>query len=118
MAGRHIRTGDTVKVTAGKDKGRTGKVLRVETDRHNPANERVVVEGINVRVKHVRQSQANPRGGMTQVEMPIHISNVSPVDNNGKATRVRFETQDDGSKVRVAVTTGEPLGDPLKKAKK
>ena len=118
MAGRHIRTGDTVKITAGKDKGRTGKVLRVETDRANPSAEKVVVEGVNVRVKHVKASQANPRGGMTQVEMPIHISNVSPVDSNGKATRVRFVTKDDGSKVRVAVTTGETLGQPLKKATK
>ncbi|MEM9753773.1 MAG: 50S ribosomal protein L24 [Planctomycetota bacterium] len=118
MAGRHIRTGDTVKVLSGRDKGRTGKVLRIETDRHDASKERVVVEGVNVRAKHVKQSQANPRGGMTRVEMPIHISNVSPVDGNGKATRVRFETKDDGSKVRVAATTGEQLGDPLKKAKK
>ncbi|MEM1099371.1 MAG: 50S ribosomal protein L24 [Planctomycetota bacterium] len=118
MAGRHVRTGDTVKILSGRDKGRTGKVLRIETDRQDPSAEKVVVEGVNVRTKHVRQSQANPRGGMTQVEMPIHISNVSPVDSNGKATRVRFETKNDGSKVRVAVTTGETLGEPLKKAKK
>ncbi len=118
MAARHIRKGDTVKVLSGGDKGRTGKVLRVVTDRDDPRKERVVVEGVNVKTKHVRPSQANPRGGLTQVEMPIHISNVSPVDGSGKATRVRFESRDDGSKVRVAVTTGEVLGDPIRKASK
>ncbi len=118
MAARHIRKGDTVKVTAGRDKGRTGKVLRVVTDRDNPAAERVVVEGVNIQAKHVRRSEANPQGGMTSVEMPIHISNVSPVDGHGKATRVRFTTDKKGNKVRVAATTGEQLGDTLRKAAK
>ena len=117
MAARHIRQGETVMITAGSDKGRTGKVLRVLTDRHNPGAERVVVEGINVHTKHVPRSQANPQGGLNSVEMPIHISNVSPVDGNGKATRVRFETREDGSKARVAATTGEQLGRELKAAK-
>ncbi len=118
MAARHVRKGDTVKITTGTDKGRTGKVLRVLTDRDHPGRERVVVEGVNVKAKHVRPSQANPQGGMAHMEMPIHISNVSPVDGSGKATRVRFRTEDDGSKVRVAVTTGEVLGAPLRKARK
>lgn len=121
---RHIRKGDLVIVTAGRDSktelpdGRkvrnltARKVLRVLPD-----EQKVVVEGVNVRTRHLRRSQANPQGGVTQMEMPIHISNVSPVDKNGKATRVRFEKRADGSKVRLAVTTGEQLGPELKKAR-
>jgi large subunit ribosomal protein L24 len=100
---RHIRAGDTVVVTAGNDKGAIGEVLRVLTD-----NNRVVVQGVNVRVKHLRPTQQNPQGGRIQREMPIHISNVSPAVD-GKPTRVRFETKKDGSKVRVAVRGGKEL---------
>jgi len=114
---RHIRKGDNVIVRTGKDKGSTGEVLRILTDKLNPNAERVVVKGVNVRVKHIKPSQANPQGGTVSLEMPIHISNVSPVDNHGKATRVRYETKADGSKVRLAATTGEQLGPELKKAK-
>ena len=108
---RHIRKDDQVIVTAGADKGQKGKVLRVLT-----GEDRVIVDGVNVRRKHVKPTQSNPQGGVVSVAMPIHISNVSPVDKNGKATRVRFETNKDGEKVRVAATTGETLS-VLKKAK-
>lgn len=100
---RHVRKGDTVIVTAGNDKGAIGEVLRVLTK-----NDRIVVQGINVRVKHLRPTQTNPQGGRLQREMPIHISNVSPVVD-GQATRVRFETKSDGSKSRVAVRGGKEL---------
>lgn len=112
---RHIRKGDTVQVITGRkqDKGRTGKVLRVIPDK-----DRVLVEGVNVRTKHIRPSQANPQGGVIHREMPVHISNVMPVDKSGKPTRVRFETRPDGSKIRVAATTGEQIGPELKKAKR
>ncbi len=109
---RHVRKGDTVILTAGSDKGRQGKVLRVI-----PAKDQVVVEGVNVRARHLRPSQANPRGGVVHREMPVHLSNVSPVVD-GKPTRVRFETRDDGSKVRVAVRNGEQIGPELRKARK
>ncbi|MEO0966385.1 MAG: 50S ribosomal protein L24 [Planctomycetota bacterium] len=109
---RHVRRGDTVMVTAGSDKGRTGKVLRILPD-----EDRCVIEGINVHVKHVKPTQQNQQGGKTQREFPVHLSNVMPVDNAGKPTRVRFATKDDGSKVRLAATTGEQLGPELKKAK-
>ena len=109
---RHVRKGDTVIVTAGDNKGRTGKVLRVVTD-----HDKVVVEGINIKTRHMKPSQANPQGGVVHKEMPIHISNVSPLAD-GRATRVRFVTKDDGSKVRVAARNGEQLGPELKKAKK
>jgi len=108
---RHVRKGDTVIVTAGGSKGRQGKILRVVTDK-----DQVVVEGVNVHTKHVRSTQANPQGGTVHKEMPIHISNVSPVAD-GKPTRVRFVNKDDGSKIRVAASTGEQLGPALKKAR-
>jgi large subunit ribosomal protein L24 len=73
-----------------------------------PGATRVVVQGVNVRTKHLRPTQANPQGGIVHREMPIHISNVSPVVD-GKPTRVRFETKPDGSKVRVAARGGKTL---------
>ncbi len=100
---RHIRKGDMVIVTAGNDRGVTGEVLRVI-----PKIDRVVVQGINVRSKHLKPSQASPQGGIVRREMPIHISNVSPVVD-GKPTRVRFEVRKDGSKARVAVRGGKDL---------
>ena len=109
---RHIRKDDEVIVTAGSDKGTRGRVVQVLT-----GEDRVIVEGVNVRRKHVKPTQSNPQGGVVSVSMPIHISNISPVDKNKKATRVRFETNKDGEKVRVAATTGETLS-VLKKARK
>ncbi len=109
---RHVRKGDNIIVTAGSSKGKQGKVLRVVTDK-----DQVVVEGVNIRSRHVKPSQANPQGGIVHKEMPIHISNVSPIAD-GKPTRVRFVTRKDGSKVRVAARNGEQLGPELKKAKK
>ncbi len=100
---RHVRKGDVVIVTAGNDRGATGEVLRVLTKQG-----RVVVKGVNVRTKHLKPTQANPQGGVVQREMPIHISNVSPVVD-GKPTRVRFVTKKDGAKVRVAVRGGKEL---------
>jgi large subunit ribosomal protein L24 len=100
---RHIRKGDTVVVTAGNDKGMTGEVLRMF-----PGKNTVLVQGVNVRTKHLKPNQANPQGGLLRKEMPIHISNVSPVVD-GKPSRVRFETKSDGSKVRVAVRNGKEL---------
>ena len=113
---RHVRKGDTVKVLSGSSKGQTGTVLKVLTS-DDPNQGRVVVEGVNVRTKRVRATQSNPQGGTIDAELPIHISNVSPVDANGKPTRVRYQTREDGSKVRVAATTGDTLGPELKKAR-
>ena len=102
---RHIKTGDQVIVVTGADKGKTGRVLRVITDK-----DRVVVEGINRVWKHVRPNQRNPQGGRIQKDAPIHVSNVMPLDpTSGKGTRVRFETRD-GKKHRIAVGSGTDLG--------
>jgi large subunit ribosomal protein L24 len=100
---RHIRKGDMVIITAGNDRGATGEVLRILTK-----DSRVVVQGVNVRSKHLKPTQANPQGGIIRREMPIHLSNVSPVVD-GKPTRVRWEVRDDGSKARIAVRGGKEL---------
>lgn len=102
---RHIRKGDLVMVTAGDHKGQTGEIAEVITK-----SDRVLVKGVNVRKRHVKPTQLNPQGGVIEKEMPLHISNVSPMVD-GKPTRVRFETRDDGSKVRVAVSGGKVLGE-------
>ena len=101
---RHIRTGDQVIVTSGDHKGQTGEVMKILTK-----SDKVLVKGVNIKTRHVRPTQINPKGGIVNKEMPLHISNVSPVVD-GKPSRVRFETQKDGSKNRVAVRNGKSLG--------
>ena len=103
MATCKIKKGDTVRVIAGKDKGKEGKVLSVDAKKG-----KVVVEGVNMLTKHTKPSQANPQGGIIEVEGPIDISNVMYV-HNGQATRVAFKVED-GKKVRVAVKTGDIIG--------
>jgi len=110
---RHVKKGDTVEITAGVNKGETGRVLRVV-----PGKDRVLVEGKNMTYKHVRPSQKNPQGGRIRVERTIHISNVQPVNPKSAAgSRVRFETDAKGSKKRVAVD-GTEIGVVTKAAKK
>ena len=98
-----IRKGDNVVVLTGKDKGRTGQVVRVL-----PTENRVVVQGINMVQRHTRPSQGDPQGGIKHKEAPIHLSNVAVVDSNGKPTRVGFRVEGD-KKVRFAKTTGEVI---------
>jgi len=98
----HVRKGDQVIVTTGEHKGKIGEVLRVY-----PEDETVVVKGVNLRTKHLRPTQTS-QGGIIAKEMPLHMSNVSPVVD-GRPTRVRFEVRDDGSKYRVAVRGGKVL---------
>jgi large subunit ribosomal protein L24 len=100
-----IRTDDEVVLIAGKDRGKTGKVLRVE-----PGRGRVFVEGLNIVKRHQRPTPGtNQPGGVIEKEGPIHISNVALVDpKDGKPTRVRVEERD-GSRVRVAVRSGEVI---------
>jgi len=113
---RHIRKDDQVIVTAGAHKGAQGKVLSVLTKK-----DAVLVEGVNIHVKNLKKTPGNPEGGQVRKEFPIHWSNVSPavtVDGKVVPTRVRFETKADGSKLRIAVKTGQPIGQPLKAAPK
>jgi large subunit ribosomal protein L24 len=97
-----IRKGDTVVVLAGKDKGRTGEVLRVM-----PKDDKALVRGINQVRRHQRQTQSQ-EGGIITKEAPIHLSNLAVTDKDGKPTRVGFEVRD-GKKVRIAKTTGEVI---------
>ena len=101
---RHVKKGDQVMVTSGSHKGKTGRIKEVLTK-----HDRVIIEGLNLRTKHMRPSRTNPQGGIVTREAGIHISNVSPVVD-GKATRVRFVVKADGSKVRVAARGGSELG--------
>jgi large subunit ribosomal protein L24 len=102
MAAAKIRKGDTVVVLSGKDKGKTGEVVR-----SMPKESKVVVSGVNVAARHRKASQANPQGGIDRKEAPLHMSKVAIADpKTGKASRVRFETRE-GKKVRVAVKSGE-----------
>ena len=103
MAAAKIRKGDQVVVLSGKDKGRTGTVMRVM-----PKDGKVVVDGINVAARHRKPSQANPQGGIDRSPAPMAISKVAIAGKDGKPTRVRFEEKD-GRKVRVAVKTGETI---------
>lgn len=104
---RHVRKGDSVIVTAGNDRGAVGTVLRVIAG-DGPGSERVIVQGVNLRTKHLKPTQARPQGGVVRREAAIHASNVSPVVD-GKPTRVRFAVKSDGAKVRVAVRGGKEL---------
>lgn len=100
----HVKKGDKVKVLSGKDRGKQGVILEAY-----PKVERVLVEGINMIQKHERSSQENPQGGILNLEAPIHVSNVMPIDpKSGEPTRVGYEVRD-GKKVRIAKRSGEPL---------
>ena len=100
MASLKIKKGDTVKVIAGKDKDKEGKVLAIKDGK-------VIVEGINMVTKHTKPSVANQQGGIVNKEAPIDISNVM-VMHEGKVTRVGFKVED-GKKVRVAKATGKVI---------
>ncbi len=100
----HVRRGDRVRVMRGNHAGAEGTVLRVLTKEN-----RVVVEGVNLRKRHQRPSQANPDGGIISFEAPIHASNVMLIDPSGNATRVKSRVEKDGKKERVSVKSGEPI---------
>jgi large subunit ribosomal protein L24 len=111
MAAR-IRKGDTVAVVSGDDRGKRGRVLRVI-----PESSKVVVEGVNLVYKHLRKSQKSPQGGRVRREAPIHACKVMPVDpETNRPTRVRFEVQGEGRKVRLGSRTGATLGVGAQKA--
>ena len=102
MATMKIKKGDMVKVIAGKDKDKEGKVISVIRK-----DNKVLVEGINMVTKHAKPSMANQQGGILHQEAPIDLSNVMLL-HNGKATRVGFKMDGD-KKVRVAKATGEVI---------
>jgi len=97
-----IRKGDKVVVLAGKDKGKQGEITQVL-----PKDNKAVVDGINIAIRHTRQS-AQGQGGRIPKAMPLDLSNLALLDANGKATRVGFRIED-GKKVRYAKSTGEAI---------
>jgi large subunit ribosomal protein L24 len=99
----HIRRGDTVKVLAGDDKGKEGKVLEVDRTKR-----RALVEGVNIITKHTKPSAGKPEGGIVKVEAPVHISNLMLIDPaSGKPTRVGRKLNDKGKLQRYSKKTGE-----------
>ena len=97
-----LKKGDKVVVLAGKDKGKQGEITQVM-----PKDGKAIVDGINIAIRHTKQSQT-AQGGRLPKAMPIDLSNLALVDTNGKATRVGFRVED-GVKVRYAKTTGEAI---------
>ncbi len=106
-ASRSVK-GDRVRVIRGNFRDMEGPVLSVLH-----AKDRVVVEGVNMRKRHERPTEANPEGGIITFEAPIHVSNVMLVDPaGGEPSRIRVRTEPDGAKERIAVKTGNPLPKP------
>jgi large subunit ribosomal protein L24 len=99
-----IKKGDKVVVIAGKDKGKTGEVLKVL-----PTDARVIVQGVNMVKRHTRPAMGNP-GGIVEKEATLHVSNVAHIDpKDQKPTRIGYRVLDDGKKVRYAKRSGEVL---------
>lgn len=112
MATQRLQKGDTVIVIAGKDKGKTGKVMRLFLE-----ESRVIVEGVNLVKRHMKPNQRMQQGGILEREQPLHMSNVMLVDpKTGKGTRVKVKTDDKGVKIRVA-KSGEEIPSPGKAAR-
>ncbi|WP_314801086.1 50S ribosomal protein L24 [Alloprevotella tannerae] len=101
----HIRKGDTVFVNAGEDKGKTGKVIRVITEK-----KRAVVEGVNIVSKNQKPNAKYPQGGIIKMEAPIHISNLNVIDPaSGKPTRIGRRKNEEGKTIRYAKKSGEEI---------
>ena len=98
-----VKSGDTVVVISGNDKGKTGKVLEVNRDK-----DRVIVEGVNLVSKHTKPNPQNPQGGIIKQEAGIHISNVQLMDSSAKPVKVGYKTVD-GKKIRYAKKSGEEI---------
>lgn len=100
----HIKKGDTVKVIAGNDKGKQGKVLQLDRTKG-----RAIVEGLNLVSKHTKPSAANPKGGILKQEASIHISNLMVVDSKGEATRIGRKMDSNNKLVRYSKKSGEVI---------
>jgi large subunit ribosomal protein L24 len=98
-----LKKGDTVVVIAGKDKGKEGEVMTVL-----PNANKVIVSGVNLARKHQKARKQNEQGGIIDKDMPIDASNVMLV-HKGKPTRIGYKVNDDGTKVRIAKSTGEEI---------
>lgn len=99
-----LQKGDTVVVTTGKDKGKTGKVVAT-----HPFENKVTVEGVNIIKKHQKPNKANPQGGIIEITKPIFVSKVAIIDADKKPSRVGFKLDDKGGKTRVFKTSGKEI---------
>ena len=101
----HVKTGDTVKVIAGDDRGKTGRITAVNIEK-----QRVTVEGINMVTKHAKPSAKNPQGGISKMEAPIHASNVAIVDpKSGETIKVGRRKNSEGKTERYSKKSGEVI---------
>jgi large subunit ribosomal protein L24 len=100
----HIKKGDTVKVIAGNEKGRQGKVLRIDR-----VKLRAIIEGLNLVSKHTKPNAANPQGGILKQEAGIHISNLMVIDSKGQATRIGRRMDEKKNLVRYSKKSGEVI---------
>ncbi len=99
----HVRKGDTVQVIAGDDKGKSGKILEILTEKN-----RVIIEGVNMITKHQKPSAGKPEGGIKKMEGTIHISNVALIDpSSGKVTRTGRKLNEKGKLQRFSKKTGD-----------
>lgn len=98
-----LKKDDTVKIIAGKDKGVTGKIIKVDTE-----NERVYIQGANMVSKAIKRKTQQDKGGIQKIEASVHVSNVAIVTKDGSTSRIGYKTED-GKKVRYAKKTGETI---------
>ncbi len=109
-----VRTGDTVLVNTGKDRGKQAKVIRAM-----PSERRVIVEGVNIAKKHLKPTPKHPHGGIVEIPAPLHVSNVDLICGScSKSTRVGMKTLADGSRVRVCKRCGEAVSPSKKKVQR
>lgn len=99
-----VKKGDSVRVIAGKDKGKEGEVIEVIRK-----NDRVIVQGVNIITKHNKPTPTEPQGGIETKEAPIHISNVMVIDNQGNATRIGRQRDAEGKLVRISKKSGQEI---------
>ena len=99
-----ITKGDTVRIMRGDDKGKEGKVIRVY-----PKTGRVTIEGINIVKRHRKARRAEEQSGIVEFPAPIHVSNVMLVDAKGEATRIRMRIDEDGTKERISIKSGDAI---------
>src|SRR5205814_9979645 len=100
----HVTKGDTVRVVRGDEKGKEGKVIRV-----NRKTGRVTIEGVNIVKRHRKARRAEEQSGIVEFPAPVHASNVMLVDAKGKATRIRMRIDEDGTKERMSVKSGDAI---------
>ncbi|MHC1691852.1 MAG: 50S ribosomal protein L24 [Sphaerochaetaceae bacterium] len=99
-----LKKNDNVKVLAGKDKGKTGRILKIDHE-----SERIVVQGVNMVKKTMKKRSQQDQGGIKEIEAPIHVSNLALLVKNGQTSRIGFKIDGNGKKVRYAKKTGEVI---------